>query len=204
LVLVLRHFHGAGSAASSWKLPDVQLHGEDVMHLSTPFISAGPRTRATRIAGSVAWPAVLYGGLAIAAIDFSYCVLFWSPQGVAPMRILQGIAAGALGKTAFSGGAATALLGAGFQWLIGACFVLAYALVARRLDVLVRHPRRHGIAYGMLLYLVMSRVVVPLSAAPEPAHPNITWMLANIPMFAVFGTMAALFAQHALRVARSG
>lgn len=171
------------------------------MHLSAPFTSVDPRGRATRLAGSIAWPAVLYGGLAIAAIDFSYCVLFWSPQGVAPMRILQGIAAGALGKASFSGGAATALLGVGFQWLIASSFVLAYAMVAQRLDVLARHPRRYGIAYGMLLYIVMSRIVVPLSAAPEPAQPNWAWMLANVPMFAVFGTLAALFARRALRAA---
>jgi len=173
------------------------------MHLSAPFTSADTRGQAAGIADSFAWRAVLHGGLAIALIDFCYCVLFWSSQGVAPMRILQSIAAGALGKASFSGGVATALLGAGFQWFIGICFVLAYALVAQRLDVLVRHPRRYGIAYGMLLYIVMSRIVVPLSAAPEPAHPNLVWMLANIPMFAVFGTVAALFAQRALRGGRN-
>ena len=173
------------------------------MHLSTPFTSAASTAQARRTGGSIAWPAVAHGGLAIAAIDFIYCVLFWSPQGVAPMRILQGIAAGALGKASFSGGVASALLGAGFQWFIGACFVLAYALVARHLDALVQHPRRYGIAYGMLLYMTMSLVVVPLSAAPEPAHPNLTWMLANVPMFAVFGTTAALFALRALRTDRN-
>ncbi|MFC5579381.1 hypothetical protein ACFPOA_15315 [Lysobacter niabensis] len=174
------------------------------MHLSTPFTSADPRGQAARLAESLAWPVVLYGGLAIALIDFCYCVLFWSSQGVAPMRLLQSIAAGALGKASFSGGVATALLGAGFQWFIGTCFVLAYALVAQRLDVLVRHPRRYGIAYGMLLYIVMSRIVVPLSAAQEPAHPNLAWMLANIPMFAVFGTVAAQVARRALRGGRNG
>lgn len=174
------------------------------MHLIAPFTSTHSVGQAGRLAGQIAWPVAVYGGLAIAAIDFIYCVLFWSPQGVAPVRILQSIAAGALGTASFSGGAATALLGAGFQWLIGTCFVLAYALVARHLDVLVRHPRRHGIAYGMCLYLVMNRIVVPLSAFPEPAHPNVLWMLANIPMFAVFGTVAALFARLALRAGRTG
>jgi hypothetical protein len=153
----------------------------------------------TRVAAAIAWPAVLYGGLAIAAVDFLYCALFWSSHGVTPLRILQGIAAGALGRASFSGGTATALLGAGFQWLIGACYVLAFALAALRRPALVRHPHRYGIAYGLLLYLVMNGIVVPLSAAPAPAHPNLAWMLANVPMFAAFGTMAALFARSALR-----
>lgn len=150
-------------------------------------------------AGRIAWPLVVAGGLAIAATDLIYCVLFWSPQGVSPVRILQGIAAGALGRASFQGGIATALLGAGFQWLIGTCYVLAYAVAARRVAPLRTHPRRYGIAYGMLLYMVMSNIIVPLSAAPQPAHPNLAWMLANIPMFAVFGTMAALYAQRATR-----
>jgi hypothetical protein len=115
------------------------------------------------------------------------------------MRILQGIAAGALGKASFHGGIATALLGAGFQWLIGTCHVLAYALVARRVQPLRMHPRRYGFVYGMLLYLVMSNIVVPLSAAPLPAQPNIAWMLANIPMFGIFGTIAALYARRAIQ-----
>ena len=151
-----------------------------------------------RHAGRIAWPMVFAGGLAIATTDLIYCLLFWSPQGVSPMRLLQSIAAGVLGRASFHGGVATALLGAGLQWLIGFCHVLAYALVARRVPLLREHPGRYGIAYGMLLYLVMSNIVVPLSAVPKAAHPNIAWMLANIPMFAVFGTIAALFARRAL------
>lgn len=147
----------------------------------------------------MAWRLVVAGGLAIAATDLVYCVLFWSPQGVSPARLLQGIAAGALGRASFHGGLATALLGAGLQWLIGCCQVLAYALAARRLRLLRRHPHRYGIAYGMLLYVLMNTVVVPLSAAPPPVHTNLAWMLANLPMFAVFGTIAALFARSALQ-----
>lgn len=150
-------------------------------------------------ANRIAWSLIVAGGLAIAATDLIYCVLFWSPQGVSPMRLLQSISAGALGRASFHGGVATALLGAGFQWLIGFCYVLAYALVARRLEPMRAHPRRYGVAYGMLLYLVMSNIVVPLSAAPQSAHPNIAWTLANIPMFAVFGTIAAVYAVRALQ-----
>lgn len=163
--------------------------------LATP---AAPQ-RMARHTGAIAWPVVLRGGLAIAAADLMYCILFWSPQGVPPMRILQGVAAGALGRASFGGGAATALLGASLQWLIGCAFVLAYALVAHRVHLLRRHPHRYGMAYGLLLYAVMDRVVVPLSAYPEPAHPNGLWMLGNVPMFALFGTIAALSARGALR-----
>lgn len=161
---------------------------------ATPRLSspAEPRLR------PVAWTTVLCGGLAIAAADLAYCILFWSPQGVPPVRILQGVAAGAFGTASFTAGAATVIAGAFFQWLIGCAFVLAYALVAIRVDLLRRHPRRYGVAYGLLLYLVMNRIVVPLSAYPEPELPNMPWILGNIPAFAVFGMLAAAFARSAL------
>ncbi len=146
----------------------------------------------------LAWRLVIAGGLAIAATDLAYCVLYWSPQGVPPARLLQGIAAGALGPAAFNGGVATVLLGFAFQWLIGCGFVLAYALAAAWSKPLRGHALRFGTAYGLLLYLVMNGVVVPLSAAPQPAHPQLAWMLANVPMFALFGTLAARFALRVL------
>lgn len=165
------------------------------MNANTSYFDIAVRDGERRLA----WPLVLAGGLAIAATDLVYCVLFWAPQGVSPMRLLQGIAAGALGPAGFQGGVATALLGAGFQWLIGFGYVLAYALVSRRVALLHVHPQRYGIAYGMLLYLVMNEIIVPLSAAPQPAEPNLAWMLANVPMFALFGVIAAVYARRAVR-----
>ncbi|MFC5569987.1 hypothetical protein ACFPN1_07950 [Lysobacter yangpyeongensis] len=167
------------------------------MHASASFSPAGLHR-----VHAIAWPLVLCGGLAIALTDFVYCVLYWSPQGVPPARLLQGIAAGALGRAAFHGGTATALLGAGFQWLIGCGFVLAYALVAMHVRLLREHAARFGIAYGLLLYLLMNGIVVPLSAAPTPKHPQLAWMLLSLPAFAVFGTLAAGFAGQALRTRR--
>lgn len=164
------------------------------MHASASLSPASEIGRAT----SLARPMILYGGLAIAATDLVYCLLYWSPQGLPPLKLLQGIAAGALGRAAFDGGVATALLGAGFQWLIGCCFVLAYAMGASALALLRAHPQRYGIGYGLLLYLVMNGVVVPLSAAPQPEQPQLAWMLLNVPMFALFGVVAARFAMRSL------
>jgi hypothetical protein len=164
------------------------------MHASASLSPAAHIARAS----SPAWPMILCGGLAIAATDLVYCLLYWSPQGLPPLRLLQGVAAGALGRAAFDGGVATALLGAGLQWLIGCCFVFAYAMGASALTLLRVHPHRYGIAFGLLMYLVMNGVVVPLSAAPQPKHPQVAWMLLNLPMFALFGTIAARFALRAL------
>jgi hypothetical protein len=166
------------------------------MHASTPFL-ADSRNAATSLS-QVAWLSVLCGGLTIAAADLVYCVIWWSPQGVPPSRILQAIASGVLGPASHQGGAATALLGLVLQCFIATMYVVAYTLVASRLDALLRHPLRYGIAYGMLLLLLMNQVVVPLSAAPQPLHPDVAWMLGNIPANAVFGVICALTARRAL------
>jgi len=165
------------------------------MHASAPLADA----LATLRRSLIAWPAVLCGGLTIAAADLIFCVAYWSPQGVPPSRILQSIAAGALGPASYQGGAAAALAGLFFQCLIATLFVVAYTLVAGRLSVLVRHPLRYGVAYGMLLFLMMNLIVVPLSAAPRPMQPDEAWMLSNIPANAVFGAICALSARAALR-----
>lgn len=168
------------------------------MHASARFL-ADPRAAAASLS-RVAWLTVLYGGLTIAAVDLVYCVIWWSPQGVPPSRILQSIASGVLGPASRQGGAASASLGLVLQCFIATMYVVAYTLVASRLDALVRHPLRYGVAYGMFLLLVMNLVVVPLSAAPQPTQPNVAWMLANIPANAVFGVICALTARRALRV----
>ncbi|GAB3099203.1 hypothetical protein [Lysobacter terrae] len=165
------------------------------MHASASLF----RTAGGTHAGAIAWSTVLYGGVAIAATDFLYCLLYWVPQGVSPLRLWQGIAAGALGRAAFHDGVASALLGAGFQWLIGSAFVFAYALAALWRPRLQLSINAHGVGYGLFLYAVMNGVVVPLSAAPHPAHPQVAWMLISVPMFAVFGVIAARFAVHALQ-----
>lgn len=145
----------------------------------------------------VAWP-VLVGGLAIAALDFAFCLAFWWPLGATAQRVLQGVAAGLLGRAAYAGGASTAVLGALGMLVIGSAFVLAYALVARHAAGLRHHARALGPVYGLLLYLVMTRIVVPLSAAPSPGRAELAWALASLPMFVVFGTLAAMSGARAL------
>ena len=135
---------------------------------------------------------LLVGGLAIATVDFLFCLAFWTPMGVGAARLLQSVAAGLLGRAAFAGGAGTAMLGACLMVLIGVGFALAYALVARHVPDLRRHARALGPVYGLLLHVLMMEIVVPLSAAPTPVHTPLAWTLASLPMFFVFGTLASV------------
>src|SRR5687767_3773239 len=109
--------------------------------------------------------AVLYGTLAVGILDLLDAFVFFGLRGAAPLRILQSIAAGLLGRAAFAGGWRTALVGGVLHFFIAFVIVVVFLLASRRLRILTRHPVAAGLIYGAAVYLVMTFVVVPASAA---------------------------------------
>ena len=144
------------------------------------------------------WPPVLAGGLLAGALDITYACLFWAIKAdLPPTRIFQSVAAGLLGKASFEGGAATAALGLSLHFFIACTMALTYYFVSRRWTVLVRRPVPLGIAYGLLLYVVMNFVVVPLSAASAGSRDP-TWIALTVAVHAfLIGLPIALFASRA-------
>ena len=112
--------------------------------------------------------AVLLGGLVVAVLDIGDAFVFFGLRGVRPIRILQGIASGLLGRGAFGGGLATAALGASLHSFIATTIVLVYQVVSARLPALRRQPWVYGPLFGVAAYLVMNLVVLPLSAVGAP------------------------------------
>lgn len=138
--------------------------------------------------------AILYGGLAVGILDGLYAVVLWGQRGVKPDRVFQGVAAGLLGRGSFEGGAPTALLGLLLHFFIAFCVAAVYVLASRRWDVLARRPVLCGLVYGVLVYLVMTYVVVPLSAAGG-GLPTLPRFLLNAAAHALLvGLPPALFA----------
>lgn len=75
--------------------------------------------------------------------------------------------------------------------------VAVYALAARRWPRLTGRLWSSGLVYGGLLYMAMTCVVVPLSAAsPSPKVP--AWIAASIAMHLLIGLLWAVFARRAL------
>lgn len=124
--------------------------------------------------------AIFVGGGVAATLDIAYALTFWFfYRGVAPTAVLHTIAGGLLSlPVARAGGASTAVLGLGLHYFIAMGMAAAYFLASHRLGFLVRRPVLAGIAYGVLLYVVMNFVVLPLSALPphvwKPTLPALT------------------------------
>jgi hypothetical protein len=100
--------------------------------------------------------------LIIGTLDIADAIIFYALRGVSPIRILQGIAFGLLGRPAFSGGIPTALLGLALHFFIAATVATIYILASRKFP-LSRHPFLYGTLYGIAVYIVMNYVVLPLS-----------------------------------------
>jgi hypothetical protein len=81
---------------------------------------------------------------------------------------LQLIASGLLGEWAFSGGTGTAVLGAGLHYGISIAAAGLYCALALRRSWWRDHWLIGGTLFGVIAYLVMNLIVVPLSNAPNP------------------------------------
>lgn len=121
---------------------------------------------------------IVIATLVAGTLDITAAILTWLTRGVAPARVLQSVASGVLGRAAVAGGAPTAALGLFLHFAIMSAIVALFVLASRRWSLLT--PRALppaigcGIVYGIAVYVVMTYVVVPLSASPirTPALPQ--------------------------------
>jgi len=114
-----------------------------------------------------------------------------------PIQVLQYIASGALGNSAFRGGLATAALGAAFHFLIAWVAAAVFVLASRRLEILKTQAVSAGLLYGAAVYFFMNYVVLPLSAV-APAAFQLGLFLNGVIGHAVFvGLPISLIARRA-------
>jgi len=136
--------------------------------------------------------AILLGGFVAGTVDVGAAALI---NLLSPIRILQFIAGGLLGKAALAGGIPVALLGLVLQWLMAMIIAAVYVLAASRLPVLGRRWIVFGLSYGVVVFFVMNYVVVPLSAWARWPHFTPYSFTANMAAMLLFGLIVAFFAR---------
>ena len=113
------------------------------------------------------------GGAIAGVLDITDAIVFYAVRGVSPVTILQSIASGLIGANAYQGGAPTALLGLLLHFVIAFGAAAVFYLASVRIRVLWRRPFICGALYGLLVYLVMNLIVLPLSEfAVRPFEVN--------------------------------
>lgn len=143
---------------------------------------------------------VYYGGLAAGVIDIVNAMLFWNVRsGTEPVRILQSVAAGAIGNDAFEGGTTTAALGLALHLVISIGMAAVFWLAVRRFPSLLSRPVSTGIAYGLVTWAVMNHVVVPLSRARPPSFIPAWFVDGVLAHVLLFGLLLAFLARWSAR-----
>jgi len=147
-----------------------------------------------------AFETIVYGGLAVAILDLLFAFIFYGRiLGVKNIRIFQSVAAGFLGKAAYEGGTRMFVFGLMIHFVVAAGIATVYYLASRKLNVLIRYAVLSGLIYGLLAYLVMNYVVIPLSAiGPRPFNLRV-FLPAFIAHAVLVGLPVALIAKHSAK-----
>ena len=122
---------------------------------------------------SKALQAILFGGLIAGTLDLTSAFIVTGLRGGRHVRMLQSIASGLLGADSFTGGAATAALGVLVHFTIAFIWTIVFYLASRKIKFLIDQPIVSGVLYGVVVYLLMYYVIVPLSAAPFQMPHNL-------------------------------
>jgi len=129
------------------------------MRRSTNSTCSSSLTQRSRVYRAIGWAGLLAGSLDITAALVESVL-----EGKSPIYLLQAIAGGLLGMSSFRGGLATAALGVFFHFLIATTASAVFYLASCKLKFLVKHAISSGLLYGVVVYIFMYYIVLPISA----------------------------------------
>jgi hypothetical protein len=128
---------------------------------------------------------VVFAWLLAGTLDISAAVIYYHLAfGVTVATLLQGIASGVLGDKAFMGGLEMVVLGLALHYLIALIWTLIFLLAVRKSTGLRTNLFLVGMVYGVLVWIVMNTIVLPLS--------NVDHAPFNLPQ-AVVGAVILMF-----------
>ena len=142
--------------------------------------------------------AIVLGGLVAGTVDIGAAMLI---SGKSMAFILQFIASGAVGKSAFNGGTGTVVLGALLQWAMSLIIAAIFVFASLRLPWMRRRWAAAGLAFGVATYFVMTYAVVPLSAIGGGWHFSPLPFIKNLAAMLVFGMIVSAFARRYVKPA---
>jgi len=106
---------------------------------------------------------ILLAGFVSGTLDILAAFSSYVSQGATVEGILKYIASGLLGVSALKGGMAMVWAGLICHFMLTTIMAAIFLFVALRFRVLIRQPWLWGSAYGVLTWVAMVYVVVPMS-----------------------------------------
>lgn len=146
---------------------------------------------------------IILAGLVAGALDILAAFASYTSQGATVQGILKYIASGLLGPDAMQGGVAIAGVGLACHFLLTTAMAACYLAAAHRLRPLATHPWLWGSLYGVLTWVAMVYLVVPLSGVSGWKLPH-GWSIVGGLLAHIFyvGVPIAHIVRHGMRDAQ--
>jgi hypothetical protein len=115
--------------------------------------------------------AIAIATLIAGTLDILAAIILSTIFGHGPMAMLRGVASGPF-PDAGDWGSGGSLLGFVVHFALMAIMVTVYMLIAARRPAMLANPVQWGVIYGLVTYVLMNLVVVPLRFHNWPPTPR--------------------------------
>lgn len=116
-------------------------------------------------------PTIVRAGLVAGTLDaLGAMTTFMLRGGKNPALVWKYVASGVFGKEALAGGTDVVIWGLIFHFLIALIWAVIFFMIYPTLRRFISNPIVTGLLYGVLVWVIMNLVVLPLSHIP-PAPP---------------------------------
>ena len=132
--------------------------------------------------------AILKAGIIVGIFDaIAASVHAYGFAGVTPDGVFRYVASGVFGADAFTGDSSIAAWGLFFHFIVATGWTALFFLLYPKINFFSSSKYLAGIIYGLFIWLMMGRIVVPLSnVPPQPFHFTIrTVVMILIHMFVI-------------------
>jgi hypothetical protein len=150
------------------------------------------------MSGQPVWRPIVVATLVCGTLDILFATLLTLLRGREPAAMLRYVASGPLPGATEWGGAGS-LLGLAVHFTLMAIMVAVFVLAARQWPALLDRPALSGLIYGLITYVAMNWIVVPLrfpAAFPPKPLSIATQLFAHI---ILVGLPTAFIARRHLR-----
>ncbi|MGC3943612.1 MAG: hypothetical protein QM762_03585 [Chryseolinea sp.] len=137
--------------------------------------------------------------LMVGTLDITAAVIQTLINGRNPLMMLKFIASGVFGSEALAGGNGYAVMGLLFHYIIAGIWTWLFFLLYPRLRFLQENVWVTTVVYGLFVWFVMNRIVLPLSNTPSiPFTVRGALISATILILAIGMPLALMARRHAL------
>lgn len=126
-------------------------------------------------------PAILWAGLLAGTLDIVAALIhFYLRTNRDPVFVFQYIASSLFGNKAYSGETSMILAGAILHYLVAYSFTVFFFLIYPRIKLMSASIVITGVIYGLFTWLVMNKLVLPLTKVVLPVKTDPIQMTISI------------------------